>query len=286
VLFRSDKKTNLKRHLQNNHSSQLTAPLLLSNDALMVHPNTRFQCGLCRRYHVNMNDFVKHMTEKHKMQVLIIDSNNEGCSSVQEQLRTHGRAELICTSNANSEANIKLSDSNQIVYNEYTNQVIIIEEEKQNAIKVPAHSHHYQHQHQQHHQQQPTTVRINPAVNDLLMKRNKPAVQRNFLSLEERHMQQSQMKEMKMNEAAHVHLHDDATFSQSFSLPLNDSDEAIEAVNQLSADVNEIRQQDELQHHAFDHHNHHHQHYRSVMSSDEHQHHQIIEDAKMIQMMH
>ena len=99
--YTTNKKINLKRHLQNNHSSQTTAPILLSNDALMIHPNTRFQCGLCRRYHSNINEFVKHITEKHKMQVCIIDSNlNENI--IQEQLQTRGRAELVCTSNNNN----------------------------------------------------------------------------------------------------------------------------------------------------------------------------------------
>ena len=93
--YKTDKKNNLKRHLQNNHSSQFTAPLLLSNDAIMVHPNTRFQCGLCRRYFVNMDEFVKHMTDKHKMHVYILDSNNESTNSVQEQLKNRGRAEVL-----------------------------------------------------------------------------------------------------------------------------------------------------------------------------------------------
>jgi hypothetical protein len=90
--YTTNKKTNLKRHLHNNHSSQSTAPILLSNDALMIHPNTRFQCGICRRYLSNINDFVKHITEKHKMQVFILDSNNE--NTIQEQLQTRGRAEV------------------------------------------------------------------------------------------------------------------------------------------------------------------------------------------------
>jgi hypothetical protein len=38
----------------------------LSNDAVMAHPTTRFQCDLCRRYNNTMNEFVKHLTDKHK----------------------------------------------------------------------------------------------------------------------------------------------------------------------------------------------------------------------------
>ena len=166
--YTTNKKINLKRHLQNNHSSQTTAPILLSNDALMIHPNTRFQCGLCRRYHSNINEFVKHITEKHKMQVCIIDSNlNENI--IQEQLQTRGRAELICTSNnstttATTGGNDDLAELSQLTKSneEIINQVIIIEEEKQQQRVL---------QQQQQQQQQQTTVRINPALNEMLLKR-------------------------------------------------------------------------------------------------------------------
>ena len=29
----------------------------------------RFQCGLCRRYQSNVDEFIKHITEKHRMDV-------------------------------------------------------------------------------------------------------------------------------------------------------------------------------------------------------------------------
>ena len=98
----TDKKTNLKvrttiishpasvfvcqRHLHHNHAGQSNTPVLLSNDALLSNPNTkfvsvlmpycaslsrapRFQCGLCRRYQSNVDEFIKHITEKHRMDV-------------------------------------------------------------------------------------------------------------------------------------------------------------------------------------------------------------------------
>jgi hypothetical protein len=191
--YTTNKKTNLKRHLHNNHSSQSTAPILLSNDALMIHPNTRFQCGICRRYLSNINDFVKHITEKHKMQVFILDSNNE--NTIQEQLQTRGRAEvnkprrnfpffvmfdfvlikLICTTNPNGlntgtlqddSMSLKLDES-LAASKDMINQVIIIEEDKQHQQRLlPSSS-------QQHQHAIVNTVRINPALNDLLQKQRK-----------------------------------------------------------------------------------------------------------------
>ena len=78
----------IKRHLHHNHAGQSNTPVLLSNDALLSNPNTkydkkdsffyfiiflfhRFQCGLCRRYQSNVDEFIKHITEKHRMDVCI-----------------------------------------------------------------------------------------------------------------------------------------------------------------------------------------------------------------------
>lgn len=76
-IYKTNKKTNLKIHLQNNHSSQMTAPILLSNDSVIVNPNTKFQCGSCRSFLDNVNDFIRHMNDKHKIQVYIMESNGE-----------------------------------------------------------------------------------------------------------------------------------------------------------------------------------------------------------------
>ncbi|CAF3125580.1 unnamed protein product [Rotaria socialis] len=93
----TDKKTNLKRHLHHNHAGQSNTPVLLSNDALLSNPNTKFQCGLCRRYQSNVDEFIKHITEKHRMDVVILDSANNG--NIHQQIKSRGRAELICASN-------------------------------------------------------------------------------------------------------------------------------------------------------------------------------------------
>ncbi len=82
----------VQRHLHHNHAGQSNTPVLLSNDALLSNPNTkyeekrkvsnvifcfiRFQCGLCRRYQSNVDEFIKHITEKHRMDVNIIQSEN------------------------------------------------------------------------------------------------------------------------------------------------------------------------------------------------------------------
>jgi hypothetical protein len=42
-VFKTNDRFILKKHLQNQHASQVVAPVLLANDALMTHPNTRFQ---------------------------------------------------------------------------------------------------------------------------------------------------------------------------------------------------------------------------------------------------
>ncbi|CAF4246012.1 unnamed protein product, partial [Rotaria sp. Silwood2] len=57
----------------------------------------RFQCGLCRRYQSNVDEFIKHITEKHRMDVVILDSANNG--NIHQQIKSRGRAELICASN-------------------------------------------------------------------------------------------------------------------------------------------------------------------------------------------
>ncbi|CAF2771535.1 unnamed protein product [Rotaria sp. Silwood2] len=93
----TDKKTNLNRHLHHNHAGQSNTPVLLSNDALLSNPNTKFQCGLCRRYQSNVDEFIKHITEKHRMDVVILDSANNG--NIHQQIKSRGRAELICASN-------------------------------------------------------------------------------------------------------------------------------------------------------------------------------------------
>ncbi|CAF3961928.1 unnamed protein product, partial [Rotaria sp. Silwood2] len=85
------------RHLHHNHAGQSNTPVLLSNDALLSNPNTKFQCGLCRRYQSNVDEFIKHITEKHRMDVVILDSANNG--NIHQQIKSRGRAELICASN-------------------------------------------------------------------------------------------------------------------------------------------------------------------------------------------
>lgn len=40
----------------------------------------------------NVNEFTKHMNERHGIQVYILDLNGE--TSIQEQLQTKGRAEV------------------------------------------------------------------------------------------------------------------------------------------------------------------------------------------------
>jgi hypothetical protein len=73
----------------------------------------RFQCGLCRRYQSNVDEFIKHITEKHRMdvniinhrkkkhflinlfflwQVVILDSANNG--NIHQQIKSRGRAEV------------------------------------------------------------------------------------------------------------------------------------------------------------------------------------------------
>jgi hypothetical protein len=37
----------------------------------------RFQCGLCRRYQSNVDEFIKHITEKHRMDVSIFNHIND-----------------------------------------------------------------------------------------------------------------------------------------------------------------------------------------------------------------
>ncbi len=34
---------------------------------------SRFQCGLCRRYQSNVDEFIKHITEKHRMDVCVFN---------------------------------------------------------------------------------------------------------------------------------------------------------------------------------------------------------------------
>ncbi len=36
----------------------------------------RFQCGLCRRYQSNVDEFIKHITEKHRMDVSVFDNES------------------------------------------------------------------------------------------------------------------------------------------------------------------------------------------------------------------
>ena len=90
--YRTDKKLNLKRHLQNNHSSQAPAPILLSNDPVITNSNTKFQCSTCRAYVTNVNEYIKHMNGKHAIQVYIMDLNGE--ASIQEQIHHKGKAEV------------------------------------------------------------------------------------------------------------------------------------------------------------------------------------------------
>lgn len=82
----------MKRHLHNRHSSQTVAPILLSNDAIITSGGTRFQCSTCLAYMANVNEYTKHMNERHAIQVYILDLNGE--TSIQEQLQTKGRAEV------------------------------------------------------------------------------------------------------------------------------------------------------------------------------------------------
>lgn len=95
--YRADKKINLKRHLQSNHSSQAPAPILLSNDPIITSSNTKFQCSTCRSYLANLNEYIKHMNEKHAVQVYLMDWNGE--ASIQDQLKHKGRAEVNNFSN-------------------------------------------------------------------------------------------------------------------------------------------------------------------------------------------
>ena len=90
--YRANKKPNLKRHLNTKHSSQIAAPILLSNDPIIKNVNNRFQCSTCRSYLVNINEYIKHMNEKHGIQVYIVDMSGE--VSIQDQLNSKGRAEV------------------------------------------------------------------------------------------------------------------------------------------------------------------------------------------------
>ncbi|CAF4637620.1 unnamed protein product, partial [Rotaria magnacalcarata] len=57
-----------------------------------INPLFRFQCGLCRRYQSNVDEFIKHITEKHRMDVVILDSANNG--NIHQQIKSRGRAEV------------------------------------------------------------------------------------------------------------------------------------------------------------------------------------------------
>ena len=80
--FKSDKKIRLKRHLNCRHSSQVTAPILLQNDPIILNCNTRFQCSVCRFLLPTLNEYIKHMSEKHSVQVFIVDSNESTSTQV------------------------------------------------------------------------------------------------------------------------------------------------------------------------------------------------------------
>lgn len=67
--YTADKKQILKEHLEFNHSSQSSVPILLSNDSILVNPNTKFKCGTCKLFLNSINEYITHMNDKHKIQV-------------------------------------------------------------------------------------------------------------------------------------------------------------------------------------------------------------------------
>ena len=84
--FKSNKKISLKRHLNGRHSSQVTAPILLQNDPIILNGNTRFQCSVCRFLLTSLNEYTKHMSEKHSVQVFVVDSNEPTSTQVSFEL--------------------------------------------------------------------------------------------------------------------------------------------------------------------------------------------------------
>ena len=44
-------------------------PILLSNDSILVNPNTKFKCGTCKLFLNSINEYITHMNDKHKIQV-------------------------------------------------------------------------------------------------------------------------------------------------------------------------------------------------------------------------
>ena len=102
--FKTNERAHLKRHLLQNHSTQATAPILLANEAIVTHPNTRYQCGACKQSLNNIAEFVKHMDEKHKIQVYLIDSNNNNNTNNSNDINNNMNQNTQIALNINNES--------------------------------------------------------------------------------------------------------------------------------------------------------------------------------------
>lgn len=59
----------------------MTSPIILNNDHLVNDPKTKFQCGSCNCLLENLNDFTNHMIDKHKINVYLMEAQNEQSGS-------------------------------------------------------------------------------------------------------------------------------------------------------------------------------------------------------------
>lgn len=203
--YKTDKKLDLRRHLYNKHSSQSSLPIFLSNDPVFNNPSTRFQCYSCRINLESLNEYMKHMNEKHAIPVYILNLTGE--ISIQEQLRSKGKAEIINSSvfNESSKQQVKQVTS----YNNSLNQRQQLKNFINSSMSLQS----------RHQQQNNTTVRINP----LIFKRqnfvlNKPTVQ---------HQRLKHVSSMPVNSTNHQLINENLMSNQNSHVinPCNASDD-------------------------------------------------------------
>ncbi|CAF0707513.1 unnamed protein product [Brachionus calyciflorus] len=110
--YKTDKKSFLRSHLIKNHSSDVINPIILNNDSLVTDPNTKFQCGSCSFLLDNINDFTKHMMEKHKINVYLIDAPQNDQNLLQPQVKVNNK-----TAKSNESKQQKTNKKQQVSVN-------------------------------------------------------------------------------------------------------------------------------------------------------------------------
>jgi len=172
--FTVDKKQTLRVHLEENHSSQASAPVLLANDSVLAQPNTKFKCDTCKLFLDNINEYIKHMNETHKIQVFLLDTNCESSSTQTQQ--TYEKPQTL-----NSTEKIKTKKSVAI---------------KQPRLKSSTTNRRPPSRLQQNpYNSQNTTVRINPLI--FKQQQNSQPFQINFTKNKQSFKKQQQQQQLK-----------------------------------------------------------------------------------------